>query len=59
MLHITFEYSDAFTNGGWIRQECYVESVEQCKRIYGLDNGDCEYRIISVENVNTKGRKGI
>lgn len=59
MLHIRFRYKDAFTNGDWSEQECYVSSVEQCKKIYGLDNGDCEYEIIEVEEVNTKGKRGI
>lgn len=51
MLHIKFEYMDAYSNGKWNRQECYVSSVAECKKIYGLDAGDCEYRIVSVEEV--------
>lgn len=43
---------DAYSNGKWNRQECYVRSIAECKRIYGLDEGDCKYRIISVEEVN-------
>lgn len=58
MKHIVFEYCDAYTNGTWNRQECYVGSVEECKKIYGL-GVDCDYRIISVDDVNTKGQKGI
>lgn len=50
MLHIVFEYMDAYTNGEWNRQECIVSSVRECKEIYGLGI-DCEYRIISVEEV--------
>lgn len=50
MLHITFEYIDALSQGEWRRQECIVRSIEECKRIYGLGI-DCEYRIISVEEV--------
>ena len=49
MLHITFEYADAYSNWEWRRQECTVSSVEECKRIYGL-GVDCDYRIIKVEN---------
>lgn len=50
MLHITFEYADALSQWEWRRQECTVRSIEECKRIYGLGI-DCEYRIISVEEV--------
>lgn len=50
MLHITFEYADEMSNWEWRKQECTVSSVEECKRIYGLGI-DCEYRIISVEEV--------
>lgn len=51
MLHIKFEYKDAWTHGEWSKQECVVSSVEECKRIYGL-GVDCEYRIVSVEEVD-------
>lgn len=50
MLHITFEYMDNFSNGEWNRQECIMNSVQECKRIYGL-GVDCDYRIISIEEV--------
>ena len=50
MLHIVFEYADAYSNWEWRRQECYMSSVEKCKEIYGLGI-DCEYRIIKVEEV--------
>lgn len=50
MLHIKFRYADAMSNWEWRTQECTVSSVEECKRIYGLDV-DCEYEIISVEEV--------
>lgn len=50
MLHIKFKYKDEYTNGRWNEQECYLESVEECKRVYGL-GVDCEYEIISVEEV--------
>lgn len=49
--HIVFEYKDKHTNGKWNRQECNVPSVEDAKKIYGL-GVDCEYRIISVEDVS-------
>lgn len=51
MLHIVFEYMDRYTNGKWNRQECYVPSVNECRKLYGL-GVDCDYRIISIERVN-------
>lgn len=50
MLRIVFEYRDEYTRGRWSTQECVVSSMEQCKKLYGL-GVDCEYRIISVEEV--------
>lgn len=50
MVHIVFEYIDEWSDGRWVRQECFVRDVAECKRIYGLGI-DCEYRIISVEEV--------
>ena len=50
MLHIIFKYKDAYTKGNWNIQECYVSSLEECKRIYGL-GVDCEYEIIKVEKI--------
>ena len=50
MKHIVFEYRDLWGGDKWNKQECVVRSVEECKRIYGL-GVDCEYRIISVEEV--------
>ena len=51
MLHIVFKYRDDLSGWEWRKQECTVSSVEECKRIYGLDAGDCEYVIVSVEEV--------
>jgi hypothetical protein len=53
MLRIKFEYRDEYTNGKWNEQECVVSSVAECKRIYGL-GVDCEYRIVSVEDLDKK-----
>ena len=50
MVKVVFEYMDRYTNGKWNEQRCIVESVEECKEIYGLGI-DCDYRIISVEEV--------
>lgn len=48
MFHIVFEYCDAISGWSWRRQECYVSSVAECKKIYGL-GVDCDYRIVSIE----------
>lgn len=50
MKRIVFEYRDAYSHGKWNTQECVVRSMAECIRIYGL-GVDCEYRIISVEDV--------
>ena len=51
MKDITFRYKDALSNWEWREQHCVVESVEECKRIYGLEV-DCEYEILEVKEVN-------
>ena len=51
MLKIEFEYADTMSNWEWRKQSCVVSSVEECKRIYGLDNGDVEYEILEVKEV--------
>ena len=50
MVAVKFEYRDDYSNGEWRKQECVVNSVEECKKLYGLGI-DCEYRIISVEEI--------
>ena len=52
MLNITFRYKDVMSNWEWRTQSCTVSSVEECKRIYGLDNGDVENEILEVKKVN-------
>ena len=49
MFNITFKYKDAMSNLEWRTQSRTVSSVEECKRIYGLDNGDVEYEILEVK----------
>lgn len=51
MFEIKFRYKDRYTNGDWSEQTCFVSSVEECIRIYGL-GVDCEYEIISVKRVD-------
>lgn len=53
MLKIKFKYADALSNWQWGEQSCVVSSVAECKRIYGL-GVDCEYEIISIEEVQEK-----
>ena len=50
MLHIVFEYCDSLSGWEWRRQECYVSSVAECIKIYGLGI-DCDYRFVSIEQV--------
>jgi hypothetical protein len=51
MKHIVFEYRDEYTRGEWRKQECTVSSLRECIEFYGLGY-DCEYRIISIEEVD-------
>jgi hypothetical protein len=53
MVEVTFRYADAMSNWEWRKQHCIVESVEECKRIYGL-GVDCEYEIIEVKELNNR-----
>ena len=50
MLHITFEYADEMSKWEWRKQECIVDSIAECKKLYGLGI-DCEYRIIKIEEM--------
>ena len=50
MVKIKFRYKDEYTNGEWREQECIVNSLKECKEIYGLD--ECEYQIISIEEID-------
>ena len=51
MKHIKFRYKDEYSKGEWSYQECIVESVRECIKLYGLDQPDVEYEILSVEEV--------
>ena len=50
MKEIVFEYKDAYSRGEWTRQSCIMNSVEECKKTYGLGI-DCEYRILNVRDI--------
>lgn len=50
MVKVVFEYRDQYcVDGKFHKQECQVSSVEECIKLYGLN--ECEYHILSVENV--------
>ena len=50
MKRIKFRYRDEYTHGEWRKQECTMDSLEECKSVYGL-GVDCDYEIISIEDV--------
>lgn len=50
MVRVVFKYKKENTFDKWETQECVANSVHECKKIYGL-GVDCEYRILSVEEV--------
>lgn len=50
MYKIEFEYQDKYTIGEWHQQMCVMSSVQECINWYGLGK-DCEYRILSVEEI--------
>ncbi len=47
MLHIIFMYRDEYTHGEWQEQECVVSSIDECIKLYGLN--ECEYKIVRTE----------
>ena len=49
MYHIKFKYRDQYSHGKWNEQECTVTSVDECKKIYGLDS--CEHEITEVKEI--------
>ena len=49
MLSITFKYRDNLSNWEWRTQHCTVSSVDECIRIYGLN--ECDYEIIEVKEL--------
>lgn len=53
MLEIKFKYRDEMSRGEWRTQSCVVSSIQECKKIYGLDDDPTiyEYEIISVEEI--------
>lgn len=54
MKRIVFVYKDAVSrahDNDWRTQECIMSSLEECIKIYGLNEPDVEYKIISIEDV--------
>jgi len=52
MLSITFKYKDYLSKGEWRIQHCTVSSVNECIRIYGLDEDDVDYEIIEIKEID-------
>ena len=55
MKEIKFRYKDKISKGEWRQQHCIVESIEECKKIYGL-GVDCEYEILEVKDVKNNNK---
>jgi len=52
MVHIKFKYRDEYCKDDKFNiQECTVRSREECIKLYGFDQSDVEYEIISEEEV--------
>ena len=51
MLEITFKYRDQYSNWDWRTQHCTTTSLEECIRIYGLNEPDVEYEIIKIKEI--------
>lgn len=49
LYRITFEFRDGYSHGKWIKRNCTMRSVEECIKMYGLD--ECEYGILKVEEI--------
>lgn len=50
MKRIKFRFKDKYTDGKWKNQECSVESLEECVRIYGLNNPDVDWELVMIED---------
>lgn len=51
MKRIKFKYRDEMSRGNWREQSCTVSSLAECINIYGLNEPDVDYEIISIEDV--------
>lgn len=50
MKKITFRYRDSYSNWEWRTQHCIVPSVDECIKIYGLDDNSVDYEILEIED---------
>ena len=50
MKKITFRYRDSYSNWEWRTQHCIVPSVDECIKIYGLNDSSVDYEILEVED---------
>lgn len=51
MVYIRFRYKDRFTGSNWAYQECLVNSIYDCIKLYGLEEPDVlDYEILDVED---------
>ena len=52
MKEITFKFKDNLClDENWRTQHCTVNSVDECIRIYGLNDIGVEYEILEVKDV--------
>lgn len=49
MRYIKFRYRDEYTHGHWNEQECIVENLAECYKLYGLTY--CEHEILENREV--------
>ena len=49
MVKVKFRYRDSMSGWKWRNQECTVDSLNECINIYGLNDSDVEYEIISIK----------
>ena len=57
-MNIKFRYKDELSKGEWRHQKCFTGGIEECKRIYGLDDEDVEaYEILEVDGKLTREGK--
>lgn len=55
MVTVTFRYKDKYSHGKWNTQKGTAETVEDVKNFYGLGiDPDCEFEIVSIEEINKK-----
>ena len=50
MKKTTFRYRDSYSNWEWRTQHCIVPSVDECIKIYGLDDNSVDYEILEIED---------